>query len=369
MTKKIVSNQGRGSLSGEGRLDFPEIPPDLIAQTPLRRRDAARLMVLERKSGVLRHETFSGLDRFLEPGDVLVLNDARVFPARLTGRKRTGGRVRILLIKRWAGDPSDGPADRWLALLTPALRPGADVLLEGGLSARVEARLDSGEYLLAFSRDIAADLDRLGRMPLPPYIRRGEGTAPEMEALDREYYQTVYARSAAVSQGAVAAPTAGLHFTTELLDRVRAKGAEVVFLRLDVGWGTFRPVAEADYRKHRMLPEAYEVPAATAEALNRARQRGGRVWAVGTTVTRTLETVVGPDGLFRPGAGETDKYIYPGHGFRAVDALVTNFHLPGHTPLLLAAAFAGEAPLRRAYEEAVREKYRFFSYGDAMAIL
>jgi S-adenosylmethionine:tRNA ribosyltransferase-isomerase len=351
---------------------FPPVPADRIAQEPPAERDAARLMTLSRETGALGHRRFSDLPELFRAGDVLVLNDTRVFPARLFGKKPTGGRVQALLLRPLAGlrgpasgQRPDGPAGPfpdgtvWASLLTPSMKPGAEIFFDEGLKARVLRGLDSGEYELAFSASPAAHAEKFGQVPLPPYIRGGRA-----EAADRARYQTVYARAGF----AVAAPTAGLHFTDALLDKLRGAGVVVTRLRLDVGWGTFKPVKDPDYRRHRMLPEPYEVPAETAEAFGRARAAGGRVWAVGTTVTRALESAVESSGRLRAGAGETSLYITPGRAFRAVDALITNFHIPGYTPLLLAAAFAGTARLRAAYEAALAEGYRFFSYGDAMAI-
>ncbi|MGQ0644629.1 MAG: tRNA preQ1(34) S-adenosylmethionine ribosyltransferase-isomerase QueA [Elusimicrobiota bacterium] len=354
--------------------DFPDVPPDLIPQAPLEKRDEAKLMVLDRRGGDVRHAVFRELDGLLSPGDALILNDVKVFPARLEGRKTSGGRVRLLLLKCLG--PADG-GEKWASLLTPPLRIGSTITLADGLQARVEGVQRTGEFELVFSRPISGDLERLGRMPLPPYIRRQPDDPADIENMDRSFYQTVFARDPAAPEtadkpwtpGAVAAPTAGLHFTEELLARLRAKGVEVATLRLNVGWGTFRPLRDDDYRIHKMLPEEYEIPESAARAVNRARAEGRRVWAVGTTVVRTLESAVDKKGVLRASSGQTALYIYPGYKFRAVDALVTNFHLPRHTPLLLAAAFAGVRPLRRAYEIALAENYRFFSYGDAMAIL
>jgi S-adenosylmethionine:tRNA ribosyltransferase-isomerase len=299
------------------------------------------------------------------------LNDVRVFPARLLARKPTGGRVRLLLLER------DGSGSRWTSLLTPAQKPGARLRLED-LDITVERKREDAEYELAFSRPLTeGDLGRLGRMPLPPYIHRSPDDAPEVESRDREYYQTVFSspddrtpfpKKEYAAPGAVAAPTAGLHFTPGLLDRIAARGADVRRVRLNVGWGTFRPMKSDDPAEHRMMSEDYFIPPETADAVNRAKAEKRRVWAVGTTAVRALEGSAA-EGRVKPGAGATDIFIRPGCAFRAVDVLVTNFHLRRHTPLLLAAAFAGEDVLRRAYEEAIRERYRFFSYGDAMLIV
>ncbi len=370
------------AVSGGRTLGFAEVPKERIAQSPLLRRDEARLMVLDRKTSTLAHRKFFEILEFFRPGDVLVLNDVRIFPARLFGRKTTGGKVTMLLLRRCAGGPS---GERWTALLTPSLKDGTAVLLEEGVSARVEGKNETGEYVLSFSRDMVSYAERRGAVPLPPYIRR---PAPVPEEVDRRYYQTVYAQSgfdvssspsAPAAVGAVAAPTAGLHFTEDLLEKIRRRGVSVAALCLKVGWGTFRPIGGGDYRQHRMLPEEYFVPEGTASAVNEARRAGSRVWAVGTTAVRALESAAAPGEpesgasarrhVVRAGGGETDLFIHPGYRFRVVDALITNFHIPGYTPLLMAAAFAGADFLRQAYDEALRKDYRFYSYGDAMVIL
>ncbi len=352
-------------------LGFPDIPEELIAQSPLEKRDHARLMVLDRASGSFRHAVFHQLEEMIRPGDALVLNDVKVFPARLFGRKETGGQVKVLLLKCLGA--SESGTENWIALLTPSLPAGKAILFADGISARVEGQEPLGEYRLTFSRSIRNDLARLGKMPLPPYIRR-ESSDSRYES-DEHFYQTVYAaeEKPVVSErswtpGAVAAPTAGLHFTEAMLNRLRAKGVKVVRITLKVGWGTFRPIRGDDFRQHQMLPEEFTVTDEAAQTMNESRSKN-RLWAVGTTVVRTLETLSDENGTIRPGRGETALYIYPGYKFKAVDKLVTNFHLPGHTPLLLAAAFSGTEKLKPAYEEAIREKYRFFSYGDAMAII
>lgn len=294
-----------------------------------------------------------------------MVNTTKVFPARLRGKKRSGGKVELLLI--------EGQGPRWRALVRGVLRP-AELEFAGGLSARLEARRDNGEWDVEFnSEDIRPFLEVEGEMPLPPYIKR-----PLAYALDRERYQTVFARQ----EGAVAAPTAGFHFTRELLTRLEAKGVARVEIVLHVGWGTFRPVRTENVEDHRMLPERYEVTAPSADRLNEIRRGGGRIVAVGTTAVRTLETVCDAQGRFQGGSGEASLFIFPGYRFRGVDALVTNFHLPDSTPLLLANAFhqhllrkergtEGPPPafsLRPAYEQAIQKGFRFYSYGDAMMI-
>jgi S-adenosylmethionine:tRNA ribosyltransferase-isomerase len=338
-------------------LDF-ELPEDLVAQVPVEPRDASRLLVLPRGGGCLRHLHFRDLPDLLAPGDLVVLNDSRVLPARLVGRKESGGRVEILLVEP-LGDPR-GPRWRAMGQASKPLRPGSRLDL-GGLGAAVERLEGEGFREVRFDREAGAleeALERVGRVPLPPYIRR------EPTDEDRKRYQTVVAREA----GSVAAPTAGLHFTPALLDRLAARGVERATVTLHVGPGTFLPVRADRLEDHRMHAERYRVPPETARAVAAARARGGRVVAVGTTVVRVLESAVAEGGI-RPGAGRTDAFIRPGHRFRAVDALVTNFHLPRSTLLALSCAFGGTAPVLAAYRAAVEGRYRFFSYGDAMAIL
>jgi S-adenosylmethionine:tRNA ribosyltransferase-isomerase len=350
-------------------MGFPEPPEDLIAQHPLEERDSARLMVLDRSAGSISHRVFLDLPEYFRPGDVLVLNDTRVFPARLSAFKSTGGRVRMLLLERNAS------GDRWTSLLTPVQKPGARFKLED-VEVVVERKREGGEYELSFSRPLSeSDVDRLGRMPLPPYIHRGPADAPGVESHDRVFYQTVFANPEPrdptpgfSAPGSVAAPTAGLHFTPALLNRISALGVNVHRLRLDVGWGTFRPLQGDDYTQHRMMAESYQISEDTADAVNRAKAEGRRVLAVGTTVVRALEGSADEKGRVKAGAGATEIFIHPGYRFRVVDVLATNFHLRRHTPLLLTAAFAGADFLRKAYDEAVRERYRFLSYGDGMVV-
>jgi S-adenosylmethionine:tRNA ribosyltransferase-isomerase len=347
-----------------GAYDF-ELPPELVAQEPLAARDASRLLVLERASGSVSHRSFSDLPELLRPGDLLVTNRSRVFPARLLGRREGGGAAEILLVRR------HGP-DTWDALVRPGrrLRPGALVEIAAGFRVRVEppaAGADSAAgpgstrrvRLLLDGLAPEEALERHGHVPLPPYIHRPD--APS----DRERYQTVYARE----PGSVAAPTAGLHFTRELLERLRARGVERAEIVLHVGPGTFRPVEVDDVCAHRVDPERFLVPEDTAAAVGRAREEGRRVVAIGTTATRVLESALDPAGRLRPGEGATALVILPGFRFRAVDALVTNFHLPRSSLLLLVSAFAGRERVLAAYAEAVRKRYRFYSYGDAMLLV
>ena len=336
-----------------------ELPPELIAQAPLPERDASRLLVLERATGSVAHRAFADLPELLAPGDLLVVNRSRVIPARLLGRRASGGEAEVLLVR----DRGEG---RWEALVRPGrhLRPGQRVTVDDDLSVVIEseALADDGRRqvrLLSKRRDVEGALERAGRTPLPPYIRRPD------EPADRERYQTVYARE----QGSVAAPTAGLHFTAALLERLEARGIARAEVVLHVGPGTFQPVKVARVEDHRVAPEAYVVPAETAAAVERTRTAARRVVAVGTTTVRALESAARPDGTLATGEGETGLVIVPGHRFQAVDALVTNFHLPRSSLLLLVAAFAGREMVLRAYAEAVRERYRFYSYGDAMLIV
>jgi S-adenosylmethionine:tRNA ribosyltransferase-isomerase len=329
-----------------------ELPPDRIAQHPAPR-GASRLLVLDRE-GPERHRSVSDLPELLRPGDLLVLNDTRVIPARLFGRRSGGGQIEILLTGK-TGDRE------WDALIKPGrrARPGTVIALGENLTAEVIEKEEAGRHRLRFSEPIEPHLERLGHMPLPPYIQR------EDEAEDRERYQTVWAKS----PGAIAAPTAGLHFSQEILDRLAAAGIEIAKVTLHVGLGTFKPVSAERIEDHRMESERWEVGEATAEAIRRTRTQGGRIVAVGTTVVRTLESAaLAGEGEVRAGHGATELFITPGFHFRAVDVLLTNFHLPKSTLLMLVSAFAGRERVLAAYEEAIREEYRFYSYGDAMLV-
>lgn len=332
------------------------LPPELIAQQPVEPRDASRLLVLHRRDGRLEHRYFYDLPLYLNPLDILVLNDTRVMPARLWGRKAgTGGRVEVLLLNRLGGD-------RWETLVRPGRRVpvGTELVFgQGELAAKVLTTTPAGGRVLEFTYEGNWEeiLARLGEVPLPPYIKS--------ELPDPERYQTVYARH----PGSAAAPTAGLHFTPRLLQALQDKGVEIAYILLHVGLGTFRPVKEEIIEKHRMHAEYYAISAETARAINTARSRGGRVVAVGTTVVRALETVATPEGQICPREGFTDIFIYPGYRFKAVDCLITNFHLPRSTLLMLVSAFAGRERILEAYRVAVHERYRFFSFGDAMLIL
>ncbi|HLG51395.1 MAG TPA: tRNA preQ1(34) S-adenosylmethionine ribosyltransferase-isomerase QueA [Chloroflexota bacterium] len=329
-----------------------DLPPELIAQTPLPDRDRCRLLVLHRQSGTVEHHRFDDLPGLLRPGDVLVMNDSRVLPARLFGQKPTGGRVEILLTRRQR-------PDAWLALVRPGLRPGQGIRFAEDLVATVEEVREDGQRLLRFDRsgaELDAAIHRIGTMPIPPYIRE--------PLADPSAYQTVYARE----EGSVAAPTAGLHFTPTLLDRLAGAGIELVFLTLHVGPGTFRPVKTPDPSQHHLDAEWYRLGPEAADRINRARDEGRRIIAVGTTVVRTLESLADDRGHVAPTEGETALFILPGHAFRCVDAMITNFHLPRSTLIMLVAAFAGRERILAAYREAIALRYRFYSFGDAMLI-
>jgi S-adenosylmethionine:tRNA ribosyltransferase-isomerase len=315
--------------------------------------------VLDRQSDALRHHAFRDLPELLAPGDLVVVNRTRVFPARLLGRRSAGGAAEVLLVRRLDGD-------LWEALVRPGrrLRAGDRVEIAPGISVAIESEAEGPDArrrvrLHAEGRDVADVVERLGHVPLPPYIRRPD------QPWDRDRYQTTYARE----PGSVAAPTAGLHFTPALLARLQARGIGLSEVVLHVGPGTFKPVAADDVRRHTVAPEPFRVPPETAEAVQQARRRGGRVVAIGTTTTRALETASRGDGSVAPGAGETDLVMVPGSTFRVVDALVTNFHLPRSSLLLLVSAFAGRERVLSAYRAALGAGYRFYSYGDAMLIL
>ncbi len=337
--------------------DF-DLPEELIAQEPLSQRTSSRLMVLNRATGTLDIGGFSSIVDYFRADDLLVINDTRVIPARLLGCKESGGRVEVLLVRRLAGDQ-----ETWACLTKASHGPavGTRLLLGDGLTGTViEGGEDPYKHIqFTCEGDFLQQVERVGHIPLPPYIRRGDGE------LDKERYQTVFAREA----GAVAAPTAGLHFTPELLQQLRDKGVEIRALTLHVGLGTFLPVRVENIQQHRMHQERYSVPAETAEAVNRARDAGRRVVSLGTTSTRTLEYALDAQGRLQAGAGECDLFIYPGYRFRTVDALLTNFHLPRSTLLMLVSAFAGREATLAAYRRAVAEGFRFFSYGDCMLIL
>ena len=333
-----------------------DLPQELIAQDPLADRSASRLLVLHRETGVVEHHTFKEITQFLRPGDCLVLNNTKVLPARLLGTKEdTGAAIEVLLLKRRENDV-------WETLVKPGkkARPGTKLTFgDGSLRAEVLEVVEEGNRLIRFFYEGIFEevLDRLGEMPLPPYITH------KLE--DKSRYQTVYARY----EGSAAAPTAGLHFTEELLQEIREMGVEIAFVTLHVGLGTFRPVKVEELSEHHMHSEYYEVTQETAETINRTKEKGGRVICVGTTSCRTIESAAGEDGRVQAGCGNTEIFIYPGYRFKVLDCLITNFHLPESTLVMLVSALAGREHVLAAYQKAIEEKYRFFSFGDAMLII
>ena len=335
---------------------YYDLPKELIAQTPAEPRDSSRLLVLDRQSGETVHKHFFDIIDYLDEGDLLVCNDSRVLPARIYGNKEpTGARVEFLLLKQISGN-------RWETLCKPGkkAKEGARFSFgDGLLYATVTEVKDDGNRVVDFECDenFFSTLDKIGQMPLPPYITE--------ELKDKERYQTVYSHEL----GSAAAPTAGLHFTTELMDKIKAKGVNIAYVTLHVGLGTFRPVKVDDVTKHKMHSEHYEVPEETAELIKKTKQSGKRVIAVGTTSCRTLESVAAEHGEVVPCEGFTEIFIYPGFEFKVLDGLITNFHLPESTLIMLVSAFAGYDNIMNAYKTAVKERYRFFSFGDAMAIL
>ena len=334
---------------------YYDLPPELIAQTPLEKRDESRLLCLDKATGEWSHHHFYELPDFLRPGDCLILNNSRVLPARLLGRRLPGGGACEVLLLQDKGDKV------WECLVRPGkhLREGARVSFgDGELTAEIAEVLPDGNRLVRFDYEgiFLEVLERLGKMPLPPYIKE--------ELQDQERYQTVYSKV----NGSAAAPTAGLHFTPELLERIAAKGVGVGYVTLHVGLGTFRPVKEDEIEQHDMHSEYCTIPQETADLINRTKANGGRVICVGTTSCRTIESWAGENGTMTATGGWTNIYIYPGYRFKVMDALVTNFHLPESTLIMLVSALAGREHVLAAYEEAVRERYRFFSFGDAMFI-
>ncbi|MBQ4642281.1 MAG: tRNA preQ1(34) S-adenosylmethionine ribosyltransferase-isomerase QueA [Oscillospiraceae bacterium] len=332
-----------------------DLPEELIAQTPLEQRDTSRLLVLDRKTGKVTHQHFYKIIEYLQPGDCLVMNDSRVLPARLLGHRPTGGAVELLLLR-------DMGNKHWECLAKPGrkLQEGQEVIFgDGELTATVRQVREDGNRVVEFHYEgiFLEVLERLGKMPLPPYIKT--------ELQDQERYQTVYSKAT----GSAAAPTAGLHFTNDLLNAIRCKGVKTAFVTLHVGLGTFRPVKAEEISDHHMHSELCMINEETAAILNETKASGGRVICVGTTSCRTLESLVEDDGTFTAKSKWTDIFIYPGYTFKAMDGLITNFHLPESTLVMLVSAFAGRENVLAAYEEAVRERYRFFSFGDAMTIL
>ena len=334
---------------------YYDLPEELIAQTPLQQRDSSRLLHLDRETGKVTHRHFYDILDYLRSGDCLVMNDSRVLPARLLGHRPTGGAVEVLLLR-------DLGEKKWECLCKPGrkMQVGNQVIFgDGELTATVVEVQETGNRVVEFHYEgiFLEVLERLGKMPLPPYIKE--------ELTDQERYQTVYSKEV----GSAAAPTAGLHWTSELLEKAREKGVKTAFVTLHVGLGTFRPVKAEEITDHHMHSELCMISAETAAILNETKRSGGRVICVGTTSCRTLESLVSDDGSFEAGSKWTEIFIYPGYRFKAMDGLITNFHLPESTLVMLVSAFAGRDHVLSAYEEAVKERYRFFSFGDAMAIL
>lgn len=335
---------------------YYDLPEELIAQEPLQNRDESRLMVLNKATGEIKHDIFKNIINYLKPNDVLVLNDTKVIPARLVGvREDTGGKIEFVLLKRLG-------IDEWEILVKPGRRAkiGSKFIFGNGeLKASVLSNTDAGGRIVRFSYEGVFEevLDKLGEMPVPPYIKK--------KLKDKNMYQTVYAKH----EGSAAAPTAGLHFTNELLDKIRKFGVKTVFITLHVGLGTFRPVKEEIIENHKMHSEFYIVSEDAADAINAARKTGGRIISVGTTSTRTLETVADDDGIVHAGSGWTDIFIYPGYKYKAIDGIITNFHLPESTLIMMISAFAGKENVMDAYKTAIDNKYRFYSFGDAMLII
>ena len=329
-----------------------DLPQELIAQDPMEKRDECKLLVMDKETGNVEHHVFNEVINYLQPGDCLVLNNTKVIPARLLGvKEETGAAVEILLLKR-------KEADVWETLVKPGkkLRPGAKVSFgDGILKAEIMDIVDEGNRLVKFYYDGIWEevLDRLGEMPLPPYITH--------KLQDKNMYQTVYAKY----EGSAAAPTAGLHFTDELLEKIREKGVDIAFVTLHVGLGTFRPVKVTNVKEHHMHTEWYQVTQEAADKINKAKESGHRVICVGTTSCRTIESAAGEDGTLSAASGDTSIFIYPGYKFKLMDGLITNFHLPESTLVMLVSAFAGREHVLNAYEIAIKEKYRFFSFGDA----
>ena len=332
-----------------------ELPPELIAQEPVAKRDRSRMMVLRRHQGVIGQCLFTGFPDYLNPGDLLVMNNTRVIPARLLGRRLPdGGEAELLLLHRLAGGD-------WIAMVRPGrkLKPGAVVRFARGLKAEIKDYAGRGQRLVSFTgpEPLEQVLPFIGQIPLPPYIKQ--------ELKDPGQYQTIYA----AEDGSEAAPTAGFHFTSAVFEELRRKGVRYTFVTLHIGPGTFQPVREEDIRRHKMHREYYRLGAVAAGQINAARRQGGRIVAVGTTACRVLEAAANADGYLQEQEGWTDLFIYPGYRFKAVDALLTNFHLPRSTLLMLVCAFGGHTPVMEAYRAAVQEKYRFYSFGDCMLLL
>jgi S-adenosylmethionine:tRNA ribosyltransferase-isomerase len=341
------------------------LPPELVAQYPIEKRDHSRLMVLHREIKTIEHRFFFEITDYFRPGDVLVLNDTKVIPARLMGKKQSGGKVEVLLLR----PQENGSVDEstWHCLINCSKKPKLNSKISFGqsLTAEIlEEEEESFKVRFKYKGTFEQVLDRIGITPLPPYIKRNNGF-PHDGNHDRKRYQTIFARS----RGAIAAPTAGLHFTSELLDQIKAKGVKVLFLTLHVGWGTFQPVRVEQIEAHRMHSEYYTLSSSTAKTINDARKKKARIVSVGSTTTRCLEYAANGQGTIKPRKGYTDLFIYSGYRFKATDSLITNFHIPRSTLLILVSAFAGKEFILKAYHEAIKNGYHFYSYGDAMLII
>ena len=340
-----------------------DLPEKLIAQKPVKKRDRSKLLLLNRKTGELSHREFSEIYKYLLPGDILIINNTEVIPGRLLGRKETGGKAEVLILDYAGGKAGSGKfTSECLINASKHTKAGTFIFFGNGLKAEVTGFFD-GVYSLKFycSSDFESLLYKMGKIPLPPYIKRNEN---DSSCNDKTAYQTVYARE----KGAVAAPTAGLHFTKELIEKLKLRGVEIAVITLHVGYGTFLPVRSSDIRDHRMHSERFFIPESTAVIVDRARKEGRRIIAVGTTCVRTLEFASDKNGVVNSGNGTCNLFIYPGYTFKVIDAMITNFHLPKSTLLMLVSAFAGRENILNAYKKAIKNKYRFYSYGDAMLI-
>jgi len=332
------------------------LPSSLIAQHPEEKRDNCKLLIYNRKTKQITHGIFKDITDYISPGDLLILNDTKVIPARLFGKKKTGGRVEIFLVEKIA-------PNIYKALTRGKLKQKATVTLKNGIQAHINKEGEKSIVSFDYKGDFDEILDEIGEVPLPPYIKRNYQVYNKEK--DMSYYQTIFAKK----KGAIAAPTAGLHFTHNLLSRIREKGVNIAYITLHVGIGTFKPVKEEDFEKHKMDPEYFEIGEETEKLFNETKKRGGKVFACGTTTVRALESNTTEEGFLKSGKGFTNLFIYPGYKFKAIDALITNFHLPKSTLLLLVSAFAGREEILHCYEEAIKKKYKFYSFGDAMLIL
>jgi len=344
------------------------LPEGLIAQYPIEKRDESRLLIINKKNGKVKHRIFSDISHFMEEGDVLVINDTKVIPARLFGEKETGGRVEVLIIRRFGGSRPEGDEEfqEWECLIRSSKRPkeGSRIYFNEYLEAEVIENRSNGKWVVRFHPKGCFEevLDKIGTVPLPPYIRRN-GEPIDWQG-DGERYQTVFARN----KGAIAAPTAGFHFTEELMSKIREKGVNIAYITVHIGLGTFKPIRVEDIENHVLEAEYFEIKPEAASLVNEAKISGKRTIAVGTSTTRALESAANNGRTVRPASGYTRLFIYPGYQFKVVDVLITNLHLPQSTPLLMVSAFAGKALIKDVYERTVKAKYRFLSYGDGMMI-